>query len=74
MVRRTEPGPGENDFPPPLVQPSWLVLFRPARDEEPVAFDLEIRLGERVVETIRGEVQGMFESSEESTYSYSGQR
>lgn len=42
---------------------AWVVLFRPPRNGDAVTFELEIRLGERVVETVRGEVEGLFDES-----------
>lgn len=52
----------------------WVVLFRPPRGGEAVPFTIEIRLGETVVETIQGEVEGLFDASTESTVEYDGRR
>lgn len=48
----------------------WVVLFRPPREGGPVPYQLEIRVGERVVETLRGTVEGMFDASEEATFHF----
>lgn len=51
---------------------AWVVLFRPPRSGDAVSFELEIRLGERVVETIRDEVEGMFDESTATEFEYEG--
>lgn len=71
------PRPIENIYWKPGTAPIgtyrvWAVLFRVPPSGEAVPFTLEIRLGETVVDTVQGQVEGMFDSSPQFPFEYAG--